>query len=74
MARSSRIFLVRRSRDNLSATFARRARRVGTHGLGVLHAESERPGRISIKNLEETERAGTDFWEIRNVPIRVWLT
>ena len=74
MARSSRIFLVRRSRDNLSAIFARRARRVGTHGLGVLQAESERSGRISIKNLEETERAGTDFWEIRNVPIRFWFT
>ena len=74
MARSSRIFLVRRSRDNLSAIFARRARRIGTHGLGVLQAESERSGRISIKNLEETERAGTDFWEIRNVPIRFWFT
>ena len=41
MARRARIFLVRRTRDNLSVVFARRASRVGTHGLGTLEAVSE---------------------------------
>ena len=70
----ARIFLVRRTRDNLSVQFAARARRLGTHGLGVLEALSEREGRISIRNNEETERRGFDFWEIRNVSFFQWWT
>ena len=70
----ARIFLVRRTRDNLSVTFAARARRLGTHGLGTLEAISERDGRVSIRNNEETERRGFDFWEIRNVPFPRWWT
>ncbi len=71
---STRVFLVRRTRDNLSCVFARRARRLGTHGLGVLEAISERNGRISIRNNEETERRGFDFWEMRNIPFYQWWT
>ena len=74
MARRARIFLVRRTRDNLSVVFARRASRVGTHGLGTLEAVSERVNRISIKNIEETEARGEDFFEIRNVSFRHWYT
>ena len=70
----ARIFLVRRTRDNLSVTFGGRARRLGTHGLGTLEAISERNGRVSIRNNEETERRGFDFWEIRNVPFPRWWT
>ena len=74
MARRARIFLVRRTRDNLSVVFARRASRVGTHGLGTLEAVSERVNRISIKNIEESEARGEDFYEIRNVSFRHWYT
>ena len=74
MARRARIFLVRRTRDNLSVVFARRASRVGTHGLGTLEAVSERVNRISIKNLEESQARGTDIYEIRNVSFRHWYT
>ena len=74
MARRARIFLVRRTRDNLSIIFTHRASRVGTHGLGTLEAVSERVNRISIKNLEETEARGEDFFEIRNVSFRHWYT
>ena len=74
MARRARIFLVRRTRDNLSVVFARRASRVGTHGLGTLEAVSERVNRISIKNIEESQARGEDFYEIRNVSFRHWYT
>ena len=70
----ARIFLVRRTRDNLSVTFGGRARRLGTHGLGTLEAISEREGKISIRNNEETERRGFDFWEVRNVSFFQWWT
>jgi len=70
----ARIFLVRRTRDNLSVTFGGRARRLGTHGLGTLEAISERDGKISIRNNEETERRGFDFWEVRNVNFYQWWT
>ena len=70
----ARIFLVRRTRDNLSVTFGGRARRLGTHGLGTLEAISERDGKISIRNNEETERRGFDFWEVRNVSFFQWWT
>ena len=74
MARRARIFLVRRTRDNLSVVFARRASRVGTHGLGTLEAVSERVNRISIKNIEASQARGEDFYEIRNVSFRHWYT
>jgi hypothetical protein len=58
----------------MSVVFARRAIRVGTHGLGTLEAISERTGRISVRNNEETEKRGFDFWEIRNVVFHQWWT
>jgi len=76
MARSARKFLVRRSKDNLSVVFARRAARLGTHGLGTLQCVRENPAqpRLSIKNIEETEARGEDFFEIRRIPTRFWYT
>ena len=71
---ASRKFLVRRTRDNMSVLFQRRASRVGTHGLGTLEAISERTNKVSIRNNEETERRGFDFWEIRNVSFPQWWT
>jgi len=47
MARSARKFLVRRSKDNLSVVFARRAGRLGTHGLGTLQCVRENPNTSS---------------------------
>ena len=70
----SRKFLVRRTRDNMSVVFERRARRTGTHPLGNLEAISERTGKVSIRNNGETERRGFDFWEIRNVNFWQWWT
>ena len=71
---SSRKFLVRRTRDNMNCVFARRARRIGTHPLGMLQAISEANHKISIRNNEETERRGFDFWELRNVAFWQWWT
>ena len=70
----SRKFLVRRTRDNMSVVFERRARRTGTHPLGNLEAISERTGKVSIRNNGETDRRGFDFWEIRNVNFWQWWT
>lgn len=73
--RAPRKFLLRRSKDNLTIIFARRARRVGNHPLGQLQAvASTRPGRINIKNIEETELRGTDFFEIVGVRFNHWWT
>ena len=73
--RAPRKFLLRRSKDNLTIIFARRARRIGNHPLGNLQAvASSRAGRIDIKNIEETELRGTDFFEIRNVRFNHWFT
>ena len=76
MARSARKFLVRRSKDNLSVVFARRAARLGTHGLGTLQAVRESPtqNRISIKNIEESEAREVNFYEIRKIPAARWYT
>jgi len=76
MARKApRKFLIRRSKDNLSVVFGRRARRVGSHSLGNLQAvASSRAGRIDIKNIEETERRETDFFEIKNIRFNHWFT
>ena len=65
--RRARKFLVRRSKDNLSVVFGRRAGRIRPTPLGVLQAVEERTGRISLKNLEETEIRERDYFEIRNV-------
>ena len=62
-----RKFLVRRSKDNLSIVFTHRARRVGTHPLGVLRAVTEHTGFISVLNIEETEIRETDFYEIDGI-------
>ena len=73
--RAPRKYLLRRSKDNLTIMFARRARRVGNHPLGNLQAvASSRSGRIDIKNIEETELRGADFFEIRNVRFNHWFT
>ena len=74
--RSPRKFLLRRSKDNLNIVFSRRAKRVGQHPLGNLMAviNEASPGRISIKNVEESELRGEDFFEIRNVRFNLWYT
>ena len=75
MARQARKFLVRRSKDNLSVVFARRARRLGSHPLGSLQAvASDRTNRINILNIEETELRGEDFFEIKNTHFGHWWT
>ena len=76
MARKApRKFLVQRTKDNLSVVFGRRARRVGKHGLGLLQAvASARAGRIDIKNIDETERRESDFFEIKNIRFNHWFT
>ena len=75
MARQARKFLVRRSKDNLSIVFARRARRLGSHPLGSLQAvASDRTNRINILNIEETELRGVDFFEIKNTHFGHWWT
>ena len=75
MARQARIFMVRRSKDNLSVVFARRARRIGAHPLGNLQAvASDRANRINILNIEETELRGADFFEIKNTHFGHWWT
>ena len=75
MARTARKFLVRRSKDNLSVVFARRARRIGAHPLGNLQAvASTRTNRINILNTEETEIRGEDFFEIKNIRYSHWWT
>ncbi|MDP7368173.1 MAG: hypothetical protein QGH83_13060, partial [Candidatus Pacebacteria bacterium] len=75
MTRRVRKFLVRRSKDNLSCVFARRARRVGSHPLGNLRAvASTRTNRINILNIEETEIRGEDFFEIKNIHFGHWWT
>ena len=67
--------MVRRSKDNLSVVFARRARRVGSHPLGNLQAvASTRTNRINILNIEETELRGEDFFEIKNIHFGHWFT
>ena len=71
MARQARKFLVRRSKDNLSVVFARRAKRVGAHPLGNLQAvASSRTNRINLLNVEETEARGEDFFEIKKYTFR----
>ena len=74
MARQARKFLVRRSKDNLSIVFARRARRLGAHPLGNLQAvASDRTNRINILNIEETELRGADFFEIKNIECKNYV-
>ena len=73
--RAPRKFLVRRSKDNLSVVFGRRARRIGSHSLGNLQAvASTRTNRINILNVEETEARGADFFEIKNIHFAHWWT
>ena len=75
MARRARKFMVRRSKDNLSCVFTRRARRVGSHPLGNLQAvASTRTNRINILNIEETEQRGEDFFEVKNIHFGHWWT
>ena len=74
-SRAPRKFLIKRSKDNLSVVFGRRARRIGSHALGNLQAvASTRAGRIDIKNIEETERREIDFFEIKNIRFNHWWT
>ena len=72
---ASRKYLLRRSKDNLSVIFGRRAVRVGAHSLGNLEAiASSRVGKINIKNIEESEKRGRDFFELKNIRYDSWFT
>ena len=68
----TRVLLIRRSKDNLNVQFGLRARRLGTHALGNLQAILQ-SGRIHIKDIEESDRRGTDFYIVRNTRCNRWF-